>query len=100
MSEPSNTKAPGSFAQAFLPGLILGLVIGAVAGAFLPDWFGGSNIPAGEVTPGTPATPGDRDGIPQDDRDAIDDLIEDQRPADPTDPTDNPPAEIPPTDTP
>mgnify|MGYP006177684639 CR=1 FL=1 len=40
MSE-TNKPNSGSFAQAFLPGLILGLVIGAVAGALLPDLLGG-----------------------------------------------------------
>jgi hypothetical protein len=63
MSE-TNKPNSGSFAQAFLPGLILGLVIGAVAGALLPDLLGGSKIPAptGEYTPNPDA---DRDGIPQ-----------------------------------
>jgi hypothetical protein len=63
----SDTNKPnsGSFAQAFLPGLILGLVIGAVAGALLPDLLGGSKIPAptGEYTPGT-SPDADRDGMP------------------------------------
>ncbi len=73
----SNKSNSGSFAQAFLPGLILGLVIGAVAGAFLPDLLGGSKIPAptGEFTP----TPTDsRDGIPgQPTQEEVEQMIED-----------------------
>ncbi len=94
----SNKPNSGSFAQAFLPGLILGLVIGAVAGALLPDLLGGSKIPApnGEYTP-DPAAGADleRDGMPgmptQDDAEQmIDDAagtIEDPAA---TDPADNP----------
>lgn len=52
----SDTQKNSSFANAFIPGLILGLVIGAAAGAFLPDLLGGSNIPA----PDTNAVPADR----------------------------------------
>lgn len=63
----SDTNKPnsGSFAQAFLPGLILGLVIGAVAGALLPDLLGGSKIPAptGEYTPNTNPD-AERDAMP------------------------------------
>ena len=62
----SDTQKNSSFANAFVPGLILGLVIGAAAGAFLPDLLGGSNIPA----PDANAVPADRaneyrDGIDQ-----------------------------------
>lgn len=76
MSE-SNKSNSGSFAQAFLPGLILGLVIGAVAGAFLPDLLGGSKIPAptGEFTP---APTDSRDGIPsQPTQEEVEQMIED-----------------------
>lgn len=52
----SDAQKNSSFANAFVPGLILGLVIGAAAGAFLPDLLGGSNIP----TPDANAVPADR----------------------------------------
>lgn len=69
----------GSFAHAFIPGLILGLVIGAVAGAFLPDWIGGPKIPAptGEVVPGAPMP---REGERSRSSDEFDPMIEDADP--------------------
>jgi hypothetical protein len=51
MTDPKDNHS-GSFAQAFVPGLILGLVIGALAGAFLPDLFSGPSIPAPTGEPG------------------------------------------------
>ena len=71
----SDENHSGSFAHAFLPGLILGLVIGAVAGAFLPDWIGGSKIPAptGEVTPGERT---ERDGMPAVTEDDVQGMLE------------------------
>lgn len=84
-----SNKSNGSFAQAFLPGLILGLVIGAVAGALLPDLLGGSKIPApsGQVTPGSPT---DRDQIPT--QDEAQGIIDDAagQVGDPMDPAANP----------
>ncbi|MEM9372538.1 MAG: hypothetical protein AAGA55_02745 [Planctomycetota bacterium] len=79
MSDAPHNGHNGSFSHAFLPGLILGLVIGAVAGAFLPDWMGGSKIPApdAEVDPSVPAT---RDGeaVPTDEQiqEIVDDAME------------------------
>lgn len=112
MSDASNNN--GSFSHAFLPGLILGLVLGAVAGAFLPDFMGGSKIPAatGVVDPTQPAT---RDGqtpasdddlqelideaegaagdVIDDATDAAGDLIEDAKEAIPTELPTTPPSD-------
>jgi hypothetical protein len=73
----SNQTNSNSFAQAFLPGLILGLVIGAAAGAFLPDLLGGNKIPAasGHATPGQ--APTERDGQPVPTQEEIDQMIDD-----------------------
>ena len=86
----------GSFAHAFLPGLILGLVIGAVAGAFLPDLLGGNRIPA-PATDATPAAAGDRDArdeMPSQEelQEMIDEAVEDAQEADPEVPAETPPA--------
>lgn len=96
MSESKDSQSSGSFTHAFLPGLILGLVIGAVAGAFLPDWLGGSKIPAPAGDPSAVYT--DRDErLPERDETGSptgDQPDEDGDPADPIDPED-PPADDP-----
>ena len=77
---PENQETSGgSFARAFVPGLIFGLVVGALAGAFLPDFIGGSNIPAPdtEAVAAPHAAEGPRDPIDPADAQAADQAVRD-----------------------
>lgn len=95
MTDQDNASS-GSFAHAFLPGLILGLVIGAAAGAFLPDLLGGAHIPA-PTGAGSPAHTDERDArerepSPEEIQDMIDGAVDEAEGVVPTDPPAIPPA--------